>query len=79
MFTLLLNDIDTNLRLCDMFLYADDIVMFHAGRTSADIENSLSSELEQIASYFNDSNLVITLKKSKTECVLYGRHKKFLV
>ena len=32
-FTVLLNDIDTNLKLCDMILYADDIVMFHAGRT----------------------------------------------
>ena len=50
MFTVLLNDIDSNLKLCDMILYADDIVMFHAGRTSADIENSLSSELEHIAS-----------------------------
>ena len=44
MFTVLINDIDTNLKLCDMILYADDIVMFHAGRTSTDIENSLSSE-----------------------------------
>ena len=76
MFTVLLNDIDTNLKLCDMILYADDIVMFHAGRASADIDNSLSSELEQIASWFNDSNLVINLKKSKTECVLYGTHQK---
>ena len=65
MFTVLVNDIDTNLKLCDMILYTNDIVMFHAGRTSTDIENSLSSELEQIASWFNDKNLVINLKKSK--------------
>ena len=76
MFTVLLDDIDTNLKLCDMILYADDIVMFHAGRTRTGIENSFSSELEQIASWFNGNNLVINLKKSKTECVLYGTHQK---
>ena len=46
-----------------MILYANDIVVFHAGRTSKDIKNSLSSELEQIASWFSDNNLVINLKK----------------
>ena len=46
MFTLLLNDIDTNSQFCDMILYADDIVMFHAGKTRIDIQSSLSSELE---------------------------------
>ena len=45
MFTLLLNDIDTNLQLCDMILYTDGLVMFNAGKSSTDIENSLSSEL----------------------------------
>ena len=57
-----------------MILYVDDIIMFHVGRTCADIENSLSSELEQIASWFNEKNLVINLKKSKMECVIYGTH-----
>ena len=79
MLTPLLNDIDTNLQLCDMILYVNDIVMFHAGRTKRDIENSMSSKLEQIASWFNESNLVIDLKKSKAECVLYGTHQKHQV
>ena len=38
----------------------------------------MSSELEQIASWFNNNNLVTNLKKSKTECVLYGTHQKML-
>ena len=59
MFTLLLNGIDTNLQLCDMILFADDTVMLHTGRASTDIENSLSSELEQIASWLKEGNLVV--------------------
>ena len=70
MFTVLFNDIDTNLKLCDMIFYADDIVMLNVDWTSTDIEIPWSSELEQIASWFNDNNLVINLKKSKAECVL---------
>ena len=31
---------------------------------------------KQIASWLNDNNLVINLKKSETECVLYGKHQK---
>ena len=78
MFTLLLNDIATNLQLCDMILYADDILMFHAGKTSIDIGSSLSSELDQITCWFNENNQVINLKKSETECVLCETHQKTL-
>ena len=63
LFTLLLNDINTNLQLCDMTLYEGDIVMFHAEKTSIDIENSLSSELEQIACWFNENDLFTNLQK----------------
>ena len=50
--------------------------MFYAGETSTEIENILGSELEQIARWLNENNLVINLKKSKTECVLYRTHQK---
>ena len=76
MFILLINDIESNLKLCNTILYAEDTVLFYAGKTSTEIENILSSELKQIARWFNENNLVINLKKSKTECVLYGTHQK---
>ena len=74
MFILIINDIESNLKLCNIILYADDTVLFYAGKTSTEIENILGSELQQIAHWLN--NLVINLKKSKTECVLYGTHQK---
>jgi len=61
---------------CIMLKIAFKVIELIAGRTSTDIENSLSSELEQIANWFNDNNLVITLKKSEMKCVLYGTHQK---
>ena len=43
MFILLINDIETNLKLCDMNFYSDDTVLFYAEKTSTEIENILSS------------------------------------
>ena len=62
-FILLINDIESNLKLCNIILYADDTVLFYAGKTSTEIENILGSELEQIARWLNENNLVINLKK----------------
>ena len=63
MFILLINDIESILKLCNIILYADDTVLFYAGKTSTEIENILGSELEQIARWLNENNLVRNLKK----------------
>ena len=76
LFILLINDIDENLQQCEMTLYADDSVLYVGGKTCDIIEEKLNSDLEQIANWFDQNNLVINLKKSKTECVLYGTHQR---
>ena len=76
LFTLLINDIDKNLRKCEMTLYADDSVLYVGGKTCDVIEEKLNSDLEQIANWFVQNNLVVNRKKIKTECVLYGTHQR---
>ena len=76
LFTLQINDIDENLRQCEMTLYADDSVLYVAGKTCDVIEEKLNNDLEQIANWFVQNNLVVNLKKTKTECVLYGTHQR---
>ena len=76
LFTLLINDIDENLRQCEMTLYADDSVLYVAGKTCDVIEKKLNNDLEQIANWFIQNNLVVNLKKKKTEYVLYGTHQR---
>ena len=70
LFTLLMNDIDKNLRQCEMTLYADDSVLYVGSKTCGVIEKKLNSDQEQIANWFAQNNLVVNLKKTKTECVL---------
>ena len=76
LFTLLINDINKNLRKCEMTLYADDSVLYVGGKTCDVIEEKLNSDLEQIANWFVQNNLVVNLKKTKAECVLYGTHQR---
>ena len=76
LFTLLIKDIDENLRQSEMTLYADDSVFYVAGKTCDVIEEKLNNDLEQIANWFVQNNLVVNLKKTKTECVLYGTHQR---
>ena len=76
LFTILVNDIDKNLRQCEMTLSTDDSVLHVGGKTCDVIEEKLNSDLEQIANWVVQNNLVVNLKKTKTECVLYGTHQK---
>ena len=41
-----------------------------------EIEKKLNSDLEQIANWLVKNNLVVNIKQSKTECVLYGTQQK---
>ena len=52
-----LNDIDTNLKTCEMILYADDSVFYVANKKCEEIEKKQSSDLEQIANWFIENNL----------------------
>ena len=75
-FTLLINDIDENLSQCEMTLYADDSVLYVAGKNCDITDEKLNSDLKQIAYWLQQNNLVINIKKTKTECVLYGTHQR---
>ena len=58
-----------------MTLYAAS-VLYVAGKNCDIIEEKLNSDLKQIAYWLQQNNLVINLKKTKTECVLYGTHQR---
>ena len=57
-------------------MYADDTVIYRAGKDFETIENVLTKELEQVARYFDENQLVINLKKGKTEVMLFGTAKR---
>ena len=52
-------------------MFADDTVVFYAGKSAEEIESVLNSELENIFRYFIKNDLIVNLRKGKTEALLF--------
>ena len=76
LFTIVINDIAEQVKECQILLYADDTVMFTSDKDSKRIEETLNTEFNKVATWFTNNNLVLNLKKTKTEFVLFGTHQK---
>ena len=72
LFIILINDLYYNLENCEVLLYADDTVLYFSGKDPVIIESALNLNLEKMAIWFNENNLVLNLKKGKTEGMLFG-------
>ena len=76
MFIILINDMGTVLKQCEHILYADDTVLYTSGKLCEKIERELNDDLASIANWLGENNLIVNLKKTKTECILFGTHQK---
>ncbi len=76
LFNLYFNDFVDHLLRVKVLMYADDTVIYCAGKDIECIENVLTRELEHVARYFDENELVINLKKGKTEVMLFGTAKR---
>lgn len=76
LFVLLINDLEFQLKYSQIILYSDDAVIYFADKDISIIQERLNADLECISNWFSDNNLIVNLKKSKTECVLFGTDKK---
>ena len=55
-------------------LYANNIAIFDVNKTlnRDETDNVLNKDIDQLTAKIIKSNLVVNMKKSKTECVLFG-------
>ena len=70
------NDFPDILRKCNVIQYADDTVIYFACRSKATLINTLTEELDNIAKYLDENELIINLKKGKTEVMILGTAKR---
>ena len=73
LFALLINDIHLKLNNTSILLYADDTVIYYADKSAREVKTVLNKEVNFIATWFDENNLILNLKKGKTEFVLYGQ------
>ena len=66
------NDFADHLEHCNVITYVDDTLIFIFHKNVSDIETKLNKDLEKISTYFHLNELVINLKKGKSEIMHFG-------
>ena len=61
---------------CNLLMYADDTVIYYSHKNIEQIEEKLQVDFTNITSWLEDNQLVINLKKGKTEVMLFGTEKR---
>ena len=70
------NDFERCLKYSSVYKFADDTVIFLASKHLKEVENRLNIDLQYISTYFRTNELVINLKRGKTESMLFSTSKK---
>jgi hypothetical protein len=76
LFVLFYNDFPSCLKHSQCIIYADDTVIYVPGMDVFIIESRLSADMERIMQWCTDNELILNLKKGKTEAMLFGTCKK---
>ena len=72
MFLLFFNDFEDCLRHSNVVQFADHTVIYLSSKSIDEIEDNLNEDLASIATYLSCNDLVISLRKGKTECMFLG-------
>lgn len=68
--------IAASLKHCKILMYADDTVIYYPDKNISDIEQKLKADFSKLISWFRDNQLIINMKKGKTECMLFGTEQR---
>jgi hypothetical protein len=75
LFLLHFNGAYVPLKHCRILVYADDTVLHYAHKEVSIIEEKLTEDLSRLLEWFEQNELMVNLKKGKTECTLFGTGK----
>ena len=76
LFLLFFNDFPDCLTTCSTIMFADDTVIFSSGKTSQEVANILNNEITNVERFLTENELIINLKKGKTESMLFSTARK---
>lgn len=76
LFLIHFNDVHKALHYSKIITYTDDSVIFTSSKDLDAIQHNLSEDINSLASWFRDNELIINLKKGKTEVMLFGTAKR---
>ena len=76
LFIVFFNDIADRIQHSNVITYADDSVVYYSSNDVSGIEDILNLEMENIGKYCRENELLLNLKKGKTESMLFGTSKR---
>ena len=76
MFTIHFNDVHSPIQSTSVITYANDTVILTAAKDLESIQRHLSQDCHNLSSWFRDNELVLNLRKGKTECMIFGTAKR---
>ena len=76
LFIIFANDIVDVLKRSRIIKYADDTVLYVPGKTIEIIETHLNEDLMNLSYWFEENELILNLKKGKTEAMVFGTAKR---
>ena len=72
MFLIYFNDAVEVMEYSSILEYVDDTVLYVAGKEIDSIENKLSKDINNLSEWLRCNELILNLKKGKTESILFG-------
>ena len=72
MFLIYIDDLSKVLKHSNIVMYADDTVLYFSHGNIKNIEAALSEDMSAVAQWLQRNQLVINLKKNKTESMVFG-------
>ena len=72
LFIVFFDDLTFCLRHAENIKYADDTVIYVAGKDLLIIESRLSSDMQRLSNWCKENELFLNLSKGKTEAMLFG-------
>ena len=76
LFLIFFNDFPEQLQWSKCIQYADDTVVYFSDRNAEEIESILNREIKNIQNYCYENELILNLKRGKTETMLFGTAKR---
>ena len=76
LFLLFYNDLRDSLTFSSLLMYADDTVLYYANKDINAINTCLNKDLETLSDFCSKNELIMNMKKGKTEAMLFGTAKR---
>ena len=76
LFLITFNDVGSVIKHSNIITYADDTVIFTSSKDKDEVKTKLQKDFLAVTKWFESKDIIVNMKKGKTECMLFGTTQK---